>query len=169
MAAAVPAPQQRRSRWRIGLGVALLLAAAAVVLLGLGRRAPAEVALRPDDAQVTALGDRVYRSHCAACHGAQLEGQPDWRQRDPMGRLPAPPHDASGHTWHHPDEVLFRITKLGVTKAASLPSYDSAMPAYEGVLNDDEIIAVLSWIKSCWPAEVRAKHDEMNRMSKARP
>ena len=54
--------------------------------------------LRPDDAAVLAQGQRVYVAHCAACHGAQLESQPNWRERGPDGRLPAPPHDASGHT-----------------------------------------------------------------------
>lgn len=166
-----PLPAPGRSRRRIGLVLALVLAAAAVALLGfgdrLGLRAPAEVVLRPDDAQVTALGERIYRSHCAACHGARLEGQPDWRQRDAQGRLPAPPHDASGHTWHHPDEVLFNITKLGVARAAGMPSYDTAMPLYEGVLADAEIVAVLSWIKAQWPAEIRAKHDAINRSAKA--
>ena len=33
----------------------------------------------------------------------------------PSGRMPAPPHDASGHTWHHRDDVLFRLVKEGVT------------------------------------------------------
>ena len=108
-------------------------------------------------------GKRVYEAHCAACHGAQLQGQPNWRIRDAAGRLPAPPHDASGHTWHHPDEVLFRITKFGVAKAANLKDYDSAMPVYEGVLTDEEIVAVLSFIKANWPAGIRAKHDEVNK------
>ena len=27
--------------------------------------------------------------------------------------LPAPPHNETGHTWHHPDEMLFAITKYG--------------------------------------------------------
>jgi hypothetical protein len=58
-----------------------------------------------------ALGDKLYVQHCASCHGANLEGQPDWRKRLPNGRFPAPPHDATGHTWHHPDEVLFAVTK----------------------------------------------------------
>jgi mono/diheme cytochrome c family protein len=71
--------------------------------------------------------------------------------------MPAPPHDASGHTWHHPDQLLFDITKHGVAKAAKLPGYDTAMPAFDGVLSDAEIVAVLSWIKSQWPAEIR-KH-----------
>ena len=125
--------------------------------------------LRPDDAAVLAQGQRVYVAHCAACHGARLEGQPNWRERGPDGRLPAPPHDASGHTWHHPDELLIRITKEGVAKAAQLKDYASAMPVYEGVLTDDEIVAVLSWIKSQWPADIRAKHDQINQQARARP
>jgi hypothetical protein len=48
-----------------------------------------------------------------ALPGANLEGQPNWKERQANGRLPAPPHDASGHTWHHPDAQLFGITKQG--------------------------------------------------------
>lgn len=118
--------------------------------------------LRADDPQVLALGKAIYQGRCAACHGVRLEGQPNWRQRDSAGRLPAPPHDASGHTWHHPDAVLFDITKHGVAKAANLKDYDSAMPAFEGVLTDAEIIAVLSWIKAQWPEKIRKQQDEVN-------
>lgn len=117
---------------------------------------------RPETGQV-ALGRTIYDRECASCHGANAEGQPNWTQALPDGSLPAPPHDASGHTWHHPDDLLFRITKLGVAKAANLKDYPSAMPAYEGTLSDEEIVAVLSWIKSQWPPDVRARHDELNR------
>ena len=153
---------------RLVLGAAIAVALAGVLWLGVGRSAaPSSGALlRPDDALVTELGGRVYRSHCAACHGAQLEGQPDWRTRGADGRLPAPPHDASGHTWHHPDELLFRITKHGMAQAAGLRDYDSAMPVYDGVLSDAEIVAVLSWIKAQWPADVRAMHDDVNARAK---
>lgn len=123
--------------------------------------------LRPDDAKLVALGQTVYATQCAACHGQRLEGQPNWRQRGADGRLPAPPHDASGDTWHHPDDLLFRITKYGVVKAADLKDYDTAMPAFEGKLSDEEIVAVLSWIKSQWPPEIRARLDRMN--AEARP
>jgi mono/diheme cytochrome c family protein len=137
-------------------------AGALLALAGCDPAPPPADQLRPDDQAVTAVGQRVYASHCAACHGARLEGQPNWRLRDASGRLPAPPHDASGHTWHHPDQVLFNITKYGVAKAANLKDYDSAMPAYEGVLTDAEITAVLSWIKSQWPRQTRKLHDEVN-------
>ncbi len=121
-----------------------------------------KVVLRPDDPHVLELGAKVYQAHCAVCHGAHLEGQPNWRKTDATGRFPAPPHDASGHTWHHPDDLLFRITKYGVAKASDLKDYDSAMPAFEGVLSDAEIIAVLSWIKAQWPPEIRKHQDEVN-------
>lgn len=114
------------------------------------------------DAEVLARGKAVYFAHCASCHGTKLEGQPNWRERDASGRLPAPPHDASGHTWHHPDEVLFRITKYGVAKAAKLPGYQSNMPAYEGVLSDADIVAVLSWIKAQWPEPIRKQQQEVD-------
>jgi mono/diheme cytochrome c family protein len=141
-----------------------LLAAAASTLLAAcdGGASASPYRLRADDTQVTQAGARIYATHCAACHGARLEGQPNWRERDASGRLPAPPHDASGHTWHHPDEVLFRITKYGVARAANLPDHVSAMPAYEGVLSDAEIVAVLSWIKAQWPGEIRRQQEEVD-------
>lgn len=149
--------------WLATVGAAAAVGAA-VAAFGLwsGRAEPG-FRLRPDDAALTAVGERVYAAHCAACHGTRLEGQPNWRERGPDGTLPAPPHDASGHTWHHPDELLFRITKQGVARAANLKDYVSAMPAYEGVLGDEEIVAVLSWIKAQWPEDIRARHDELNR------
>lgn len=118
--------------------------------------------LRPDDAKVLAMGERIYAEQCASCHGTRLEGQPEWRTRGADGLLPAPPHDASGHTWHHPDETLFRITKFGVASIVGDPGYKTSMPIYDGRLGDDEIVAVLSWIKAQWPAQVRQKHDQMN-------
>lgn len=127
---------------------------------------PPGVQLRPGDAAVVAEGRSVYRTHCAACHGLRLQGQPNWQQRDAAGRLPAPPHDAQGHTWHHPDEQLFRITKHGMARATGIRDYDSAMPAYEGVLTDAQIVAVLSYIKSEWPADIRQRHDANNKAAR---
>ncbi|MBM2578151.1 cytochrome c [Jannaschia sp. Os4] len=144
-----------------GLALAGLLGV--VVLRPAGAEA---VRLVPDDAEVVALGAQVYAAECAACHGAALEGQPDWRSPGPDGLLPAPPHDASGHTWHHDDATLFALTKHGLAGLMD-DAPPSGMPAYDGVLTDAEIVAVLSYIKSTWPADVRARHDAINE--RARP
>jgi len=117
-----------------------------------------------DTPVVIEAGARIYAESCAACHGSRLEGQPDWRSRNAAGRLPAPPHDASGHTWHHPMKVLFEITKQGVSRFAG-PGYLSDMPAFEGRLSDDEIRAVLLYIRAQWPEEIRKRHAEIDRRS----
>jgi mono/diheme cytochrome c family protein len=109
-----------------------------------------------------ALGQGVYRKHCASCHGRNLEGEPNWRRRKANGKLPAPPHDASGHTWHHGDKLLFRIVKRG-TAAIAPAGYKTDMPGYAGVLTDREIRAVLAFIKSRWPLEIRRKQAAMGR------
>jgi mono/diheme cytochrome c family protein len=159
-----------RSRAAAGAALAALLVGAGAAAVWFLRSSSPVAAhtLRPADTALVAQGRKVYMAHCASCHGAQLQGQPNWRERGADGRLPAPPHDASGHTWHHPDELLFRITKLGVVKAAHLQDYQSNMPGYEGVLSDEQIVAALSWIKAQWPAEIRARHDQMNAASEGR-
>lgn len=117
--------------------------------------------LSPNDAEVVSLGRRIYAVQCAACHGAALEGQPNWQKRKPNGRLPAPPHDETGHTWHHPDSILFAITKFGPAAVVGDARYQSDMPAYQGKLSDEEILAVLSYIKSSWPEPIKRRHDNM--------
>lgn len=107
----------------------------------------------PVTADEIALGQDLYAANCASCHGADLEGQPDWKRRLESGRMPAPPHDETGHTWHHADRQIFTITKLGV--GGVVPGYESDMPAFEGVLTDEEIRAVLAFIKSTWPDRQR--------------
>jgi mono/diheme cytochrome c family protein len=102
-----------------------------------------------------ALGAKVYAEACASCHGAELEGQPDWQSRLPSGRMPAPPHDASGHTWHHADTILFRLVKEGVAAVVG-GGYESDMPGFGSTLSDEEIRAVLAFIKSTWPERRRA-------------
>lgn len=120
-------------------------------------------------AQLVKLGAQLYAQHCAACHGASLEGQPEWRRRLPNGRLPAPPHDESGHTWHHPDSVLFGITKNGMVPPYAPSGYESDMPAFGGKLNDAEMWAVLAYIKSTWTSrEVLEMRAEMTKNARRR-
>ncbi len=113
-------------------------------------------------AATVALGKTLYAMHCATCHGADLEGQRDWKSPLPSGRMPAPPHDASGHTWHHADDVLFRITKVGPAAVVD-GGYKSDMPGFGSVMSDEEIRAVLAFIKSTWPEQEREYQAEMSR------
>lgn len=137
----------------------LMLAAAFCASSALA--AQAEGFVPYDNPQAIAIGQEIYAENCASCHGANLEGQGNWRERDDDGYLPAPPHDPSGHTWHHPDEQLFMITKYG-TEAMIGGDYKSRMAGYEGVLDDMEILAVLAFIKSTWPKRVIEIHNGIN-------
>jgi mono/diheme cytochrome c family protein len=99
--------------------------------------------------------------YCAACHGANLEGQPNWRTALPDGSFPAPPHDITGHTWHHGDKYLFDVTKLG-GQAVTASEYKNGMPAFGTRLSDPEIQAVLAYIKSTWPPDIQASQAQQN-------
>lgn len=148
------------------------IAIAAIILMAAAGGAVAWLQLRPGagwadpaDAAQVARGRIVYAAECASCHGANLEGQPDWRVRLPNGRLPAPPHDQSGHTWHHPDSVLFDVTRNGV-EANAPAGYRSDMPGFAGKLSDDEIWAALAYIKSRWPAEIRERQARLSEQGR---
>jgi mono/diheme cytochrome c family protein len=148
-----------------------LWAAAAIILAG-GYGVYAQFATSQSDeqtgllpyknAQVIAAGQKIYQANCAACHGDDLQGEANWQQPKATGRMPAPPHDETGHTWHHSDELLFNLTKYGIARLSNNPDYQTDMPIYEDVLKDDEIIAVLAYIKSTWPTEVQQRHDQIN-------
>jgi mono/diheme cytochrome c family protein len=103
---------------------------------------------RGDTAQQLARGRDLYATHCASCHGGNLEGQPNWQTPLPDGRMPAPPLDASGHAPHHGDPQLFRVVKEGME--AVNPGRPSDMPAFAGVLSDDDIRAIIAFLKTSW-------------------
>ena len=103
-------------------------------------------------------GQSLYAEHCASCHGANLEGQSDWRTPDENGVLPAPPHDETGHTWHHDNQLLFEYTRLGGEEALAsrgVAEFASGMPGFGNVLTDDAIWDVLAYIRSNWPERVK--------------
>ncbi|MDH5622836.1 MAG: cytochrome c [Gammaproteobacteria bacterium] len=136
-----------------------IAAAAGVALSVWGNATPDRAAYQ--DPTVVSAGATIYANQCASCHGEDLGGQPDWKTRDAAGYLPAPPHDDSGHTWHHPDAQLFQIVKLG-TEAIVGDGYRSNMPGFGEVLSDDDIRAVLAYIKSTWPDRIIDRHNELN-------
>lgn len=122
----------------------------------------------PDNAQQVAHGRTIYQKYCASCHGVNLEGQPHWRMRKPDGKLPAPPHDETGHSWHHPDEQLFLLTKHGLRPPLAPEDYKSDMPGFGGTLSDAEIWAVLAFIKNAWPSEIKARQRHRDEAARRR-
>ena len=152
----------------------VFLSALCILLVGgviyylslLVNKAEESIALKHKDDAIVDLGRVVYAENCASCHGVALEGQANWRQRDADGYLPAPPHDETGHTWHHPDSYLFLMTKYGIEEMIG-KSYPNNMPAYEDKLTDEEILAALSYIKSTWSGLIQRQHDQINARAKA--
>ena len=137
----------------VGVVGVVMISAAVILYSTLWQSGPAFIS--PADQTLVMQGRAVYTNNCAACHGESLQGQPNWRERMPNGKLPAPPHDKTGHTWHHPDAILIDMVRNGMVPGKTAPlGYVSDMPAYRDVLSDGEIIAVLAYIKSTWPPEV---------------
>lgn len=127
------------------LALASAFALAVIVLLRAGsgdRTASGEIV----------RGQRIYMVNCAQCHGNRLEGQAKWQTPYPNGRMPAPPHDGTGHTWHHSDDMLAGIVKKGMKPYVDA-GYESDMPAFGSRLSDQDIRDVLSFIKTTWPEE----------------
>ena len=151
----VPEEHYRSKWWGLVPGMVIVVVGLTVFALWGPRRATPATRV---DAQV-ALGRQVYAANCASCHGTNLEGQPNWQQDLPTGGRPAPPHDASGHTWHHNDQSLFTTVKQG-GQATAPADYKSNMPAFGDTLSDEEIWAVLAFIKSTWPPEIQAAQQQ---------
>ena len=127
---------------------------------------PASVHAQEIEAARTSAGASIYAKECASCHGADLEGQANWRGANEDGTLPAPPHDATGHSWHHPDSLLLDYVALGGEEALrrqGVTGFKSAMPGFGDRLSDREIRQVLAYIKSFWPNDALAYQAERTR------
>ena len=142
----------------------LVLAALVAAGIGVSVASAALGAHELDDRDIAA-GEKLYNENCASCHGVDLEGQPDWRTPDPEGVLPAPPHDETGHTWHHDNQLLFDYTKLGGQEALAargLTNFRSGMPGFDEILTDKEIWTLLAFIRSTWPDRVQEVQTSRN-------
>ncbi len=137
----------------------LVVAGVAIIIAGL---ATYVAILVPRQRQMgEERGALVYETECAGCHGAKLEGQPDWHHVNAAGRLPAPPLDGTGHGWRHSNDELFHMVKFSVLDQAG-PGYQTDMPAFDGKLTDDDIHAVLAFIHSHWPSGIQAAQSFLN-------
>ena len=138
------------------VGAGLVVAFGAGVYVWTTDAAGSDSRAMPKDLDL-ASGETLYVENCSDCHGANLEGQENWRSPGEDGRLPAPPHDETGHTWHHGDQLLFDYTKLGGREALAVQGmdFDSGMPGCGDQLSDQEIWNILGYIKSTWPERIR--------------
>ena len=146
---------------------AAVAAIGAATALIAGLAPPVQGARASDD---LARGAALYAAHCASCHGKSLEGAPNWREAGADGLYPAPPHDETGHTWHHGDRLLFDYTKLGgvaALAARGVSGFASGMPGFADALDDDDIRTVLAFIRSTWPQAIRRHQETMTRQEAA--
>jgi mono/diheme cytochrome c family protein len=98
-------------------------------------------------ARLTA-GRTLFQTYCAACHGAQAQGDPEWRRKNPDGTWRPPALNGTAHAWHHPAWELREQIRTG-----SAPGVGN-MPPFAGVLTDEEIDSIILWFQSLWPDEV---------------
>lgn len=102
------------------------------------------------DPERVAQGQVLYDQYCAGCHGSDGQGQPDWKTPNDDGSYNPPPHDVTGHTWHHSDDLLLDLIANGGT----FPQ--TKMPAFGDQLTDEEILAILEYLKTWWGPVERA-------------
>ncbi|KAB2902256.1 MAG: cytochrome c [Anaerolineae bacterium] len=118
----------------------------------------------PDE--LVSKGREVYLIHCAACHGPNGEGQNPAAplRRDETGRYPAPPHNENGHTWHHDDDLLIRIiTEGGMGDTKNF--YE--MPAFGDKLGNEDIQAIITFIKTLWSDEQRESQRKVTEAARS--
>jgi mono/diheme cytochrome c family protein len=116
-------------------------------------------------------GRTIYAAKCASCHGANLEGQPDWQSAKEDGTYPAPPHDETGHTWHHGDAMLGDYIRRGGQAVLDDMGveFTSGMPGFGDELSEYDIEAVLAYIRSTWPDRIRAAQAERSLLEAGAP
>lgn len=124
--------------------------------------ARAATELPPLDPGLVKQGQALYQQYCASCHGANAEGAPKWQERDEHGELPAPPHNAEGHTWRHSDAELYEMVSKGwrdpFNKTKRL-----TMPAFGDALTPEQIRAVITYLETLWTPEQREFQAEESR------
>ena len=104
-------------------------------------------------------GQGQYNLRCAHCHGYDGEGQlaNTIANTQSLGMNLVPAHDSSGHTWQHPDQLLVRVIKEGISN----PLDQFVMEPYASVMTDDQINAVLAYIKLWWTDDQRAHQKQL--------
>ena len=102
-----------------------------------------------------AIGKAVFEANCVVCHGKEARGLvSNWKEKGADGKYPAPPLDGTAHAWHHSPLQLLKTINEGGHKMGG------QMPAFEKILTGDERQAVLNYVFSLWPSEIKTKYDK---------
>jgi len=117
------------------------LRAMATYLRALPRRTSEAPAFKPAEAAMLDAGERLYRQHCADCHGAQGEGR--------AGQYPA----LAGNrvvTMDDPTNALQAIVSGGFAPATPGNPQPYGMPPFRTLLQDAEIAALTTHLRQRW-------------------
>ena len=89
-------------------------------------------------------GAIIFQDYCGACHKKDASGAKNWKEKPKRGAFHTPPLNGDAHAWHHPLHVLHQTIKGGTV------IYKGNMPAWESILNDEEIYESISFFQSKW-------------------
>lgn len=105
------------------------------------------------------LAQQNYTKLCAHCHGWAGDGQPQVtiENAEQRGYHTVPRHDSQGHTWQHPDQILFEVIKYGVQAPTNL----YPMSAFDEQLSDNEIFGIVKYIKWWWTDDQRQHQSDL--------
>ncbi|MFZ9859413.1 MAG: c-type cytochrome [Roseiflexaceae bacterium] len=140
------------------LAIVIVVFVGAIVVIDQLNRQPTQTPTT--SISVEERGKLLYDARCAVCHGGNLQGQPNWQRARSDGSYPAPPHDATGHTWHHNDQYFIEVTLYGGATVTGIPT--NAMPGFAGSLSETDVKAILAYIKTSWPDDIRATQAALN-------
>jgi mono/diheme cytochrome c family protein len=115
------------------------------------------------DADTIAHGQRLFAQNCSPCHGKEAVGE---NPASPMGGWHpqvgpvAPALNGTGHAWHHPPRYLFDTVRNGSTVKGS------RMVGWAGAMSDYDILAVIAYFQSLWPANIQKayRHRYLHRV-----
>ena len=126
----------RRWTWLVLLAAVLVAGALILITRTPAQGEPVQESTVPNE--VLALGETIYSANCTSCHGAEGEGYASIQN--------APALNGSEHAWHHPDEQIIGLIRQGGMQ----------MPAVGADWSDEEVEAVLSYVKAWWTPQQRA-------------
>jgi mono/diheme cytochrome c family protein len=105
----------------------------------------------PPSEELMKTGSRLYEHHCADCHGADGRGAL-------AGGMPAYPPLAGNQslTMEQPVNTIRIVLNGGFPPATAGNPRPFGMPPYSHVLKDDEVAAVVTYVRNSWGNHTRA-------------